>query len=701
MHRPRHPLHVRTILPECWAAVLVLALSIAGCSVDPPEAPQFETQVFLPLGVRTTTGLDLVDDDGYIEGDSAGAAPLRFVLRGTMEEVQAGPLLDLDLPITWSSFGLDGVDLASARPLRADIVLASLCDQFGPVPRETLNVSIAPFTAPSVIRAVSPPEDISWVRLERGLLRITLRNYLPVPLGGARGIPLRVRLRDHVTGLPLAAGEFAAPIAPGTTGVTETRLDGVELSSDLDLELSGSSPGSGGVPVDVHAADHVELEASFADLVADSAFAVVPAQSFTTAGGVRLAEDMEISEGLIRQGTLRFTIKNPYPVTGTARATLPSVFRAADSSEPFYATIELPAASGGMPGWGAATLDLAGALIRPAAGSGDSLEYLLDVRTHRSSGPVRLGSRAEVLAALDAAHLSLDSVRGRLDRRLFRVPGTWTNLDPPEGIDSLSFESASLALEITSTIAFPAEVELTVIGVPADAGARVTVPLRFSVGAAAGGVPRVTTVAVDETSSDILELLAARPRRMLVSGGLYVGDGREGTIRRTDRVWGGYTISAPLRMRIGRIVHRTDPSSFSVSLDEQDLIRENVMGASARGTVTNHFPAGLEVRLVFSGSETGLALDPVTHPDSVLSLDPVLVAPGETDPLTGRVVRERVSPLEVSIRPEQVAFFARDELYSQAVLVVWGEDAQRPVELTALDFVEVTAMLNFRVRVKQ
>jgi hypothetical protein len=137
-----------------------------------------------------------------------------------------------------------------------------------------------------------------------------------------------------------------------------------------------------------------------------------------------------------------------------------------------------------------------------------------------------------------------------------------------------------------------------------------------------------------------------------------------------------------------------------VSADDQDLIRDNVIGASARGTVTNHLPAGLEVRLVFAGTETGLALDPVTHPDSVLSLDPVVVAPGETDPVTGRVVRSRVTPLEVTIRPDQVAFFARHELYSQAVLVVSGEDALRTVELTASDFAEVTAMLNFRVRVK-
>lgn len=699
VHRPRHALAAARAL-RLVCALLGSSLLVAGCSVDAPQVPQFETQVVVPLGVRTVTGLDLIDDEGYVEGDSAGAAPLRFVLRGSMEEVAAGSLLDLDPPLTVFSFGLDGVRLVSERPLRADILLASLCDQFGPVPRDTLQVSIEPFLFPPVRRTVSPPEEISWVRLERGDLRITVRNHLPVPLGGFAGVPLRLRLRDHRTGVSLTAAEIWGRIEPGASAVANAPLAGLELSPELDLELSGASPGSGGVAVDVHAADHVELEGSLTDLVADSAFAVVPAQSFATGGTVQLAGDVEISEGSILGGTIRIVIDNPYPVAGTGRVTLPSVHRAADPGVPLFATIDVPAASGRVPGRGETTLDLAGAVVRPDSGSGESLEYRLGVETQRSSGPVRLGIRAMARGAVDPGRLSFDSIRGRLDRRPFRISPTRTTLDPPEGIDSLSFESASLALEITSTVAFPAQADLLVAGQPSGGGAQVLVPLRFSLAAAAGGIPRTTTVTLDETNSNILALLRARPRTMLVSGELLVGDGGEGTIRRTDRLGGGYTLSAPWRMRIGRTTHRTDPVRSSVSRDEQDLIRENVIEVTARGTVTNHFPAGLEVRLVFAGAKADLALDPVSHADRVLELDSVLVAPGATDAVTGRVVRARVTPIEVTIRPDQVAFFARDSLYSQAVVVVSGEDASRTVEVTALDFVEVTGMLHFLVRVK-
>lgn len=701
MHRAREALPAGAVPPVARVLALGLLLFIAGCSIDTPQTPQFETQVFLPLGVRTTTGLDLIDDDGYIEGDSAGVSVLRFVLRGTMEEIEVGPLLDLDPPATRFSFGLAGVRLVSEQALRAEFPLSTICDQVGPVPRDIPNVLIAPFTIPPVRRAVSPPEAISWVHLERGLLRVRVSNQLPIALGGVAGSPLRVRLRNRLTGAPVATAEFASRIGPGESGVASALLHQAELASDLDLELSGRCPGSDGVPVDVRVTDHVGLEASFADLVADSAYAEVPAQSLLTAGKVLLAQDMRISEGFLRTGTLRFAVENPYPVAGTGRVTFPSVHRGADPGEPLFAVLALPAASGRTPGRAETTLELAGVVVRPAEGSGDSLGYRLEIETRPSTGPVRLGIRAAARGTVDPGRLAFDSVRGRLTRRPFQVSRTETRLDPPEGIDSLSFVNAELALEITSTVAIPAEAVLTLLGVPAGGGGPVSVPLRFSVAAAVGGVPRVTTVTIDETNSNILALLLARPRTTSVSGDLFVGDGGEGTILRSDRIGGRYTLSAPLRMRVGRITHRTDPTGAAISEDDQDLIRNHVIAVAARGTVTNHFPAGLEVRLVLAGTEADLALEPATYPDRVLWLEPVAVAPGETDPVTGRVVRARVTPVELALRSDQVAFFDRDSLYSQAVLVASGEDARRTVEVTALDFVQVTAMLSFRVRVQE
>ncbi len=700
MHRIRSTPALFRPLPGGWVVMLGLALCFLGCVIDAPEAPQFETRIYLPLGVRTSTGLDLIDDEGYVEGDSAGAGPLRYVLRGTLPESPVDRLLDLDLPTTWSSFGLSAVDLDSVRPLRAEMLLPSICDQFGPTPHDTLDVLVDRFAIRPEIRALAPPEDVSWVRLQRGRVRLTVRNHLPVPLGGAGGAPVRVRLLDRITGSPLAVGEFAAPIGPGAEGVTETRLDGLEVPSDLDLELSGSSPGSDGRRVDVRATDRVELEAFLSELVADSAEAVVPVQSFTTASSIRVAEDMEISEGLIRYGAVRFTIRNPFPLAGTARATFPAVFRAANGIEPLFVAFDLPAAVGGEPSWGGATLDLGGALFRPREGSGDRLDYELSVQTLPSGSSVRLGTGAAALGTMDPTRIALDSLRGRLDRRRFSIRPTWSHHDPPEGIDSLSFESASLTLEITSTIAFPAEAELFVTGRPVGGGELPSVPLRLSIPAAAGTVPQVTRFTIDESNLQLLGLLRAHPRSLLVHGELLVGSGEEGTIHRTDRVWGAYALSAPLRGRMGRITHRTDPSSFTVDPEDQERIRDHVLGASAHGTVTNHAPAQLEVRLIFAGTEADLALDPGAHPDRVLALDPVAVAPGETDPATGRVVRSRETPLEVKIRSDQTSFFARDRGYSQAVLVVSGEDASRVVEVTAADFVRVAAILDFRVWVR-
>lgn len=691
----------RVAPPVAWVVVLMSVLLGVGCSVDAPQVPQFETQVFLPLGVQTTTGQDLIDDDGYLQGDSAGVAPLRFVLRGSMEKVEAGALLDMDLPAKSVSFGFEGVSLVSALPLRALLPFRSLSPQIGPLSREGQRLTVDPFVIHPVSRPLSSPENIEWVRLERGLLRVTLRNYLPVPLGDGSKASAWVRLRNRETGGVLSTCEFPLTIAPGGVAVTTARLDGVEMSRDVDLELWGSSPGSGGVPVDVRADDQViDLDVVLADLVADSVYAVVPAQTASTVGTVALAEDMEISEGSIRAGTVRLAFENPYPFPGRGRIVFPSV-RRAGADDVLLRDFDLPAARYGVPGSGHVDLDLAGWVVRPPDGSTHTLEYSASFRTPASEGPVRFGTRMAARVAIDPGRFSFDSIRGRLQDRQLTIAPSETSVDPPEGIDSLSFVSATLGIEVTSTVGFPAEAELRVTGIPAGGGDSIAVPLRFSILAAVAGVPRVTRVSIDETNSNILDLLGACPRKMLVSGSLRVGSGEEGTIRRTDWTSGAYTLSAPLRMRIGRITHRADASSFTVAHEDQDRIRENVREAAARGTVTNHFPAGLEMRLLFAGTEADLALDPAAFPDRILSLDPVVVAAGETDLVTGRVVRARVTPLDVAIRPDQVMFFARDKLYMQALLIVTGEDPQRTVELNALDYVEVSAMLNFRVWVKQ
>ena len=129
-NRPRDPDFAPWVLPKwrCW--FLCVALAGGGCSLEAPEAPQFETQVFLPLGVRTTSGLDLIGSDGYIEGDSSGGSPLRFVRHGALERMEAGSLLDMNLPAESFSFGLDGVALAAERPLEVSISLRSLSRQF-------------------------------------------------------------------------------------------------------------------------------------------------------------------------------------------------------------------------------------------------------------------------------------------------------------------------------------------------------------------------------------------------------------------------------------------------------------------------------------------------------------------------------------------------------------------------------------------
>ena len=249
---------------------------------------------------------------------------------------------------------------------------------------------------------------------------------------------------------------------------------------------------------------------------------------------------------------------------------------------------------------------------------------------------------------------------------------------------------------MVSTVGLSSEADITVQATPDAGGPPVTLSLHFPVPAASSpGTPVVTRATADETNSNILELIRARPRRLTLGGGILLGGvGQPGTVRRSDSVRGSYALTAPLRMTIGRVSHRADAFRTTMSKDDQDRIRRNLLSGSAVGRVENHLPAGLTARLLFAAREADLA----AHPDVIL--DSIQIAPGRVDSTTGRVLCSVSTTFDIGMSQEQIAFFARDEFYGQVVFTVQGPDAQTVVEMTALDYVNVRGMLQFRMRVR-
>jgi hypothetical protein len=658
--------------------------------VEKPAAPSFDTNVYVPMGEQSTTGRDLMHDSEYIEGDSTGNEPLAFVMRGTVRSFEVGSALDVETPGCGFELTLASISVQSPTAVTVSFPFTTLYTSALPP-----NSIVPPFAIEGA-RVQTPAQDsFSWLRLDSGQLQVEIANGLGVDLGQDGGEPFRIRVVDRVDGHLVKELPLDDVLHSGSTATITARLDGASFHNLLDVEIWGESPGSGETRLRVDPQSGLSLRLSVSSLTADSAVARVPTQRAAVSRSVPLGGGIRLREGAIQEGRLTLILNNGLPLPATARLELLDVWQ---GGAPVERIIQLPAAGDSGPASVPIVVDLGGATVTAPAGTNslDALRYELQVESAASTGLVPVGIHQKTSGRFEPGVVRFSQVRGDFDRKRITVSPTETSFEPPDGIEDLDFQQARLVLEVVSTVGLSSEAGIIVQATPDAGGPPVTLDLRFPVPAASSpGTPVVTMATVDETNSNILELIRARPRRLTLGGEILVGgDGQTGTIRRTDSVCGSYALIAPLRMTIGRVSHRGESFRTTLSKDDQDRIRGDLLSGAATGTVENHFPAGLTARLVFAAREEDLAV----RPDVVL--DSIRVAPAQVDPAAGRVVRSVSSRFEIRMSQEQIAFFARDEFYGQVVFTIEGPDAQTIVEVTALDYVTFRGMLQFRMRVQ-
>jgi hypothetical protein len=677
--------HLGRLLPT----VPIWLLLLTGCLVEKPESPTFDTDLYIPLGSQKTTGLDLYQDSEYIGGDSTGADPLAFILRGDVPEIQVGSALDEQTTIAAFQAGLGQIAIDPSDPVNMEFEVPSLV---GAPPVDPEGEVVAPFEFTGPSRIAPPSQTFQWIRLDTGTLHLRFSNNFDLPLGAPGDTALSAVLRDRVdhteVGQVFALGVIAA------RGTANLLLDlaGRSFHDGLEVEVRGMSPGSQGRLVPIEATDGIGVGFSIDQLMADSCLAVVPAQTIRIDDKVPMEEDRHLEQALILDGALTLVVRNSIPVAATMTVRFPDLARGGQPFPPVL--VELPS-GGNRPAEVRTRVELSGAALWSApAPFLTSLRYSVIVQSRPGQSVVSLGTHQTVGGVFEPGTIRFAEVTGTFDQRRIDVEPIETDVNPPEGIDELDFQNASLTLELENTAGLDAEARLLVQGIPVDASPPVSLPLQLLVpGSAAPGVPGRATITVDQTNSAILDLIAARPRKLIVSGEVRVGGNETaGAVHRTDGVHGHYQITAPLRVRLGEIEHRTDPFSFTLNDDDQDRIRQNLVSGTATGEVENHFPAGLTARLVFAEREEDLE----THPSVVL--DSISVLPAEVDG-EGRVIRSTRSAFQIEIRPDDVQFFARDKVVGQIRIMVHGPGDQALVMITALDYVDVRGLLHLRTRI--
>jgi len=168
-------------LPLLLVACLLGGL-LAGCEINEPAMPTFDTSLTIPLGVERVDLLEAVEDEDYIVIGDDGS--LSFTVDGDPDTMSFDFELTADIGSQTIEQGLGEFEIAASAPVDYQF-------QLGDIWAPASGVSGMPAVVPSFpIDVLSAPQDVPDIDsavLTQGQVVITVDNQLPVPVSADSG----------------------------------------------------------------------------------------------------------------------------------------------------------------------------------------------------------------------------------------------------------------------------------------------------------------------------------------------------------------------------------------------------------------------------------------------------------------------------------------------------------------------------------
>jgi hypothetical protein len=264
----------RTIAALLLGAALA---TLAGCEINKPEMPTFDTTLSLPLGVERLDVIDAVDSEDFLAVGLDGS--LLFQVDGDPDTLNFDFDLNAEVAAQSISEGLGTFELDAVGPLIYGFLLQEIWAPAAGADGLTTLVPAFPIVATSPDQDVP---DITAATLSAGTASVTVNNGLAVAISAASGPDQLLLVLESPAGDIFAS--FAFDLIPA--GTSQTRvfdLAGAVMPDRLRVRLAGGSAGSGAQAVTVNGGDAVNVSASFTNLNVSSATAVVGAQTLASA----------------------------------------------------------------------------------------------------------------------------------------------------------------------------------------------------------------------------------------------------------------------------------------------------------------------------------------------------------------------------------------------------------------------------------
>lgn len=653
----------------------------AGCEINKPEMPTFDTSVAIPLGIERIEIMDAIDDEDFLQIMDDGG--LAFSIEGEPDTMDFDFDLSADIGTQSFSEGLGNFALSDLDPMSYQFELGSI---WAPASGVTNTPAVVPAFPIDVSSTGQDIPDLESAILESGTATITVVNNLPVPVSANSGPDQIILVMENPSnGAAVATFTFPA-IASGSSASQEADLSGVTLPDAIRVRMAGGSPGSSGGVVTVNGTDAISVDALFESMVVSSAMAVVGPQEFQSSFETELPADYEIASAVISEGSLLMTLTNDMSIPATAVISWAELQD--HLGQPLVASFNLAAGQ-----TLSQTIDFSDRVLFSDGDPISTLVGILDISTPGSGvTPVAMSAGDGLTADLGGGSLTFSSVTGIIPAYDVAIDPIVEEIDMPDELDGIELTSATMMLRITNNAGLPAEVSLDLRGTSANGTVR-SMSINESILPAISRSATTTTITLNESNSTLVDFLNNLPESITMTGDLSVGgDGAQGTVSVGDYAIVDYEIISPLEVIITGSTISGDPENLDIDQDMRDMINDHALGARVETEILNHLPVAVQLRILASSDISTIE----TAPELVIG--PLTVAAALVDATTHIVSEAVTSRPVINLTEEEARILGRANLHTMVEVILPAGDGN-PVRMMATDFLEVRGIITMDILV--